>query len=122
VAEEEARAGDVAVGSGLKREEDVEGKVGLLPSGSECNGEWWPAVLNGEQRQQRCRVEHGESEAWSGAARKQKCERQSSARPRACFIGGKNPVGGGKPRRRSWSEVGDLGAVRTAPTSGPRPV
>jgi hypothetical protein len=46
--EEETRAGDVAIDSGLKREEDVEGEVGLLPSGSDGDGEWQSAVLNDE--------------------------------------------------------------------------
>jgi hypothetical protein len=46
--EEETRAGDVAINSGLKREEDVEGEVGLLPSGSDGDGEWQSAVLNDE--------------------------------------------------------------------------
>jgi hypothetical protein len=32
----------------LKSEEDVEGKVGLLPSGLDGDGEWPPSVLNGE--------------------------------------------------------------------------
>jgi hypothetical protein len=108
---EEDRAGDVAVSSGLKRVEDVEEKVVLLPSGSDDNGEWWPTMLNGEQRRWQC-----------GTARKGKCERQSSAQPRACFIGGKNLVGDSKPRRWPRSEAGILGAVETALTSRPHPI
>jgi hypothetical protein len=47
-AEGEACASDVAASSCLKSEEDVEGKVGLLPSGLDGDGEWPPSVLNGE--------------------------------------------------------------------------
>jgi hypothetical protein len=46
--EEEACASDVAVGLGLRRVEDIEGEVGLLPSGSDGDSEWQLVVLNGE--------------------------------------------------------------------------
>jgi hypothetical protein len=65
-AEEGARAGDVAVGSGSTGVEDVEEKMGLLPTGWDDDGEWRPGVVivsRDHGREQRSRGET--SEVWS---------------------------------------------------------
>jgi hypothetical protein len=72
VAEEEARAGVVAVGSGLEGVEGVEEEVGLLSSGLDSDGEWWLVVLNGEssggrrleQKAERCKEGASEETKW----------------------------------------------------------
>jgi hypothetical protein len=83
--EREARADEVAIGSGLKRVEDIEGKVGLLPSGLDGDGEWQQSVLNGEQRRQWCRVER-----YNGGVDTEEAKRGCLSRPHASFIGSEN--------------------------------